>query len=120
MKEKTLAFLTLFTSLSTLICCALPALFVALGMGAAFAGLVTKLPQLIWISEHKPIVFGLGALFLSIGGVMQWKAKTMACPTDPKLAEACMRSRSWSIKVYVASVGIYLIGAVFAFGGEFI
>src|SRR5205823_5709793 len=98
-------------------CCALPALFVTLGMGAAFAGLITKVPQLIWVSEHKPFVFGLGALFLSIGGVMQWQARSMTCPTDPKLAEACKNSRRWSAKVYFVSIGIYLIGAFFAFGG---
>ena len=37
----------LFTSFGTLICFALPALFVALGMGAAVAGIVSAVPQLI-------------------------------------------------------------------------
>ncbi len=118
MKEKTLAFLTLFTSLSTLICCALPAFFVTLGMGAAFAGLVTKMPQLVWVSEHKIFVFSLGALFLTMGGIMQWSARTLACPTDPLLAKACKETRRWSLKLYFLSVGIYLIGAFFAFGTE--
>jgi hypothetical protein len=84
-------------------------------MGAAFAGLVTKIPQLIWISEHHLLVFGTGAVFLAFGGVMQWQAGKMACPTDPKLAEACSTTRSWSPQIYVVSVGLYLVGAFFAF-----
>src|SRR5665213_2891670 len=117
MKDKVLAFLTLFTSMSTLICCALPALFVTLGMGAAFAGLVTKVPQLIWISEHHLLVFGTGGIFLLVGGLLQWQARKLACPIDPKLAEACKTTRSWSPIVYFVSVAIYLVGAFFAFSG---
>ncbi len=116
MKDKVLAFLTLFTSASTLICCALPALFVTLGLGAAFAGLVTKVPQLIWISEHKIIVFGFGAVMLTIGGFMQWQVKNIDCPIDQNLADACKTTRSWSPTLYFLSVGLYLVGFFFAFG----
>jgi hypothetical protein len=117
MKNKMIAFLTLFTSMSTLICCALPAFFVTLGMGAAFAGLVTKVPQLIWISEHHLLVFGVGGILLIFGGLMQWQARKLACPVDPKLAAACKETRSWSPIIYFVSVGIYLVGAFFAFSG---
>lgn len=116
-KNKLLAFLTLFTSISTLICCALPALFVALGLGAAFAGIVTNVPQLIWISEHHLLVFGVGGILLVLGGLMQWEARKLVCPIDPKLAEACKTTRSWSPILYLVSVGIYLVGAFFAFSG---
>ena len=51
--------LSLFTSGSTLICCALPATLVAIGSAATLASLVSSFPQLIWISEHKALVFGL-------------------------------------------------------------
>ena len=86
--KRLVAFLTLFTSLGTLICCALPALFVVLGFGAAFAGIVGNVPQLVWISEHKSWVFGIGAVFLSVGGVLQWKTRRLACPTDARMGEA--------------------------------
>jgi len=39
--------LTLFGSLGTLLCCALPALLVSLGAGAVMASLVTNVPQLV-------------------------------------------------------------------------
>ena len=44
---------SLFASSSTLVCCALPALLVAVGAGAALSSLVSAVPQLVWLSEHK-------------------------------------------------------------------
>jgi hypothetical protein len=116
MRNRILSFITLFTSASTLLCCALPALYVTLGLGAAFAGLVTKVPQLIWVSEHKNMVFSFGAVMLIIGGVLLLQAKKMSCPTDPKLLEACKTTRDWSSLIYFISVGLYLLSAFFAFG----
>lgn len=115
MVRKLTSFLTLFTSLGTLVCCALPALFVTLGFGAAFAGLIGNVPQLIWISEQKMYLFGIGGVLLAIGGVMQWKSRKIACPIDPKLAAACGTTKDWSLPIYFASVGLYFIGAFFAF-----
>jgi hypothetical protein len=45
--------LTIIRSLSTLLCCALPALLLALGAGAVVASAVAAVPQLVWRSEHK-------------------------------------------------------------------
>ena len=108
-----LNFLTLFTSLSTLLCCALPALLVALGMGAAMAGFLSKYPQLIWLSENKLALFITGAAFLTVGGFIQFKQKQLACPIEKK--EACSETRSLSRWIYGASVLIYLIGLSFAY-----
>ncbi len=113
--KKVISFLTLFTSASTLICCALPALFVVLGFGAAFAGIIGHVPQLIWLSQHKIMVFSFGGIMLFAGGLLQWKAKQLSCPIDPKLGAACATTRDWSGVIYFASVGIYLTGAFFAF-----
>jgi hypothetical protein len=107
--------LSLFTSLSTLICCALPALLVAIGAGAALAGLVSNVPQLIWISEHKVPVFGIAAAMLLLAGVLQWRARNAPCPADLQLAETCRRTRRNSLRVYLLSLAIFAIGAWFAF-----
>ena len=109
------AFLSLFTSISTLLCCALPALFVFLGFGAAFAGLIGNMPQLIWLSEHKITFFVTGAVLLTIGGVLQWRVRQQACPIESQLSDACATARDWSQPIYLTSVGIYLAGAFFAF-----
>jgi hypothetical protein len=61
-------------------------------------------------------VFSFGAVMLAIGGLMQWQAKEIVCPTDPKLAEACKKTKGWSPILYFVSVGLYLVGAFFAFG----
>jgi cytochrome b561 len=107
--------LTLFASSSTLVCCALPALLVAVGAGAALAGLASNFPALIWLSEHKEISFGCSIFMLLVAGVAQWRARTAPCPVDPVLAAQCMRTRSISLQVYCLSFAIFIVGAFFAF-----
>ncbi len=110
-----LNYLTLFSSTSTLICCALPALLVSLGMGAVLAGIATKVPGLIWVSEHKPEVFTFAAVMLSMNGFWLWSQRNAPCPLDPQLRDACIKGRTFSKRVYFLSMAIFLIGFVFAF-----
>lgn len=105
----------LAASSGTLVCCALPALLVALGAGAALAGLVSVFPQIVWLSEHKAGVFGIAAAAMALGGVTQWRNRSAPCPTDPALRDACMRTRRWSARVYALSLFFLLLGAWFAF-----
>lgn len=113
--SRRLNLLSLFTSGSTLICCALPATLVAIGSVATLTSLISHFPQLIWISEHKPLVFGLAGAMLLLAGVMQWRARLLPCPVDPQLAALCQRTRRQGWWVYWFSVGIFLIGCFFAF-----
>jgi len=76
--------LSLLASGSTLVCCALPALLVALGAGATLVSLTSRLPQLIWLSEHKGAVFGVAAALLALAGAAQWRARSLPCPTEKK------------------------------------
>lgn len=119
-QTKLASVLSLFTSGGTLVCCALPALLVGIGAGAAMSSLVTNVPQLVWLSEHKVGVFGFAALMLIISGVMQWRAKSLPCPADPKLAASCLTTRKNSFRVYVVSVLIFLTGGFFAFVAPYI
>lgn len=107
--------ISLFTSAATLVCCALPALMVSLGMGAVLAGLVSDFPQLVWLSKHKIEVFGLAAVLLLVAGVMLWRARYLPCPTDPVQAKACTRLRTISWIIYWFSILIFLTGVFFAF-----
>ena len=107
--------LSLFTSGSTLICCALPATLVAIGSAATLASLVSNFPQLIWISEHKLLVFGLAGAMLAIAGYLQWQARNAPCPADATLAAVCTKTRKNALRIYWLSVAIYAIGAFFAF-----
>lgn len=109
------AWLSIFTSMSTLVCCALPAALVAIGAGATLVSLTSAFPHLIWLSEHKGLVFGLAGLMLVIAGGLQWRSRSLPCPIDAAQARACMRQRRISSTVYGASVLLYVIGAFFAF-----
>jgi hypothetical protein len=116
---KVLNFFSLFGSFGTLICCALPALFVSLGAGAALTSLLTHVPQLIWLSEHKKAIFIFAGVSLILGGLAQWRARNEPCPMDPVKADACRSSRLISLIVYSLSAVVFLIGAGFAFGPDF-
>ena len=111
--------LSLFTSGSTLICCALPATLVAIGSAATLTALVGNFPQLIWISEHKSLVFGVAGAMLAIAGYLQWQARNAPCPADAALAAVCTKTRKNALRVYWLSVGIFAIGAFFAFIAPF-
>jgi mercuric ion transport protein len=52
-----LNYFSLFTSFSTLICCALPSVLVLLGMGSAVASLLSAAPWLVSLSRHKIWIF---------------------------------------------------------------
>ena len=107
--------LSLFTSGSTLICCALPATLVAIRSAATLTSLISNFPQLIWISEHKGLVFGMAGAMLAIAGYLQWQARNAPCPVEPILAIACTKTRKNALRVYWLSVGIFAVGVFFAF-----
>ena len=109
------AWLALLASSSTLVCCALPALLVALGAGAALSTLVSAVPQLVWISEHKTPVFIAAAVLMGVGGWVQWRNRTAPCPIDPALRNACLRTRRFSARLYLFSLAMLLVGGWFAF-----
>jgi len=107
--------LTLLASGGTLVCCVLPAVMVALGAGAALAGLVTAVPQLVWLSEHKALVFGIATVMLALSGVMLWRALSLPCPADAGAAVACRRLRTASCLLWGVALAAVVTGAAFAF-----
>ena len=114
-KNLLLPSLSLFTSLGTLFCCALPALFVVLGAGAALAGLISNAPFLIVLSKYKLLLFLISGSLMIISGYLIWRSRNAPCPADPLKARACKRLRIASLAIYFFSVTIYAIGFFFAF-----
>ena len=106
---------SLFATSSTLVCCAIPALLVALGAGAALSSLISVFPQVVWLSEHKDVVFAMAGLMMAGSGVLQWRNRHAPCATDPALRDTCLRTRTVSFVVYLVSVAFYSIGVWFAF-----
>jgi Zn-dependent protease with chaperone function len=114
-RNAALSAAALVTSSATLVCCVLPAVLVAFGAGAALAGLVTAVPQLIWLSEHKLLVFGVAGVLIAVSGVALWYARSLPCPADPAAARSCQRLRRLSSVLYGLAVGSFALGAAFAF-----
>lgn len=113
--NKLITFLTLFSSTGTLICCALPALLVSLGMGAILAGIAGNVPGLIWISENKTGVFVFSGLMLAANGILLWRNRNAPCPLDSQLRDACITGRKFSKRVYFLSIAVFAVGFHFAF-----
>lgn len=107
--------LALFGSFGTLFCCAIPALLVSIGAGAAVVGLVSTFPQLIWLSEHKVGLFIFAGTMLMLSGVMRYLTRNAPCPADPDKAKFCQRLRRWSLGIFLFSLAMYSIGFYFAF-----
>jgi hypothetical protein len=109
------SLVSLFASTSTLICCAIPALLVSLGAGAALASLVSVFPQIVWISEHKEAIFLISSALMLAGGILQWRNRFAPCPVDPDLRNACLKTRKTSLRIYLVSLVLLAIGGWFAF-----
>jgi hypothetical protein len=110
-----LQVLTIFSSFSTLLCCALPALLVSVGAGAVLASLITTVPQLVWISDHKIPLFAFAGLMLVLSGISSYRNRNAPCPTDPVQAKSCLRLRRLSTRIFYLSSIVYVIGFFFAF-----
>jgi len=108
-----LSRLALLASVGTLLCCFLPAVFVVLGLGAAFASLISAVPALAVLSEHKAWVFGISASLIAAAFVLGRSAQTRAC--SGKLAAVCETTKRSGDKILSAAVVLFLVGACFAF-----
>lgn len=60
-----LNYFSLFSSFSTLICCALPSVLVLLGMGTAVASLLSAAPWLVNLSRHKIWTFSIAGTLIA-------------------------------------------------------
>lgn len=110
-----MAFGTLLASGATLLCCVLPAVLVSIGAGATLVTLISAMPQLVWLSERKGLVFGIAGALLLGSGILIGRARALPCPVEPLAALACKRLRRTSSAVYVVALTAFVIGAVFAY-----
>jgi hypothetical protein len=67
-----LNYFSLFSSFSTLICCALPSVLVLLGMGTAVASVLSAAPWLVNLSRHKIWTFSIAAVLIALSFVMTY------------------------------------------------
>lgn len=108
-QQRTVSWLTLLTSTGTLICCALPILFVTLGLGATVAALTSTAPFLVTLALYKSWVFALSGLMLLVSGWLLYRPGR-ACPSDPELGRLCARAQRWNRRIHGLSGAIWGIG----------
>ncbi|MCU1257644.1 MAG: hypothetical protein JWO80_529 [Bryobacterales bacterium] len=119
MRNGALSYLSLFTSLGMLLCCALPSLLVLCGLGATVASVLSEAPWLVSMSHHKHWVFVVaGALiacnFLYVYAIApRLQAKNGACDRDDPTA--CQTASRFSRVVLWCSAVLYLIGCFSAY-----
>ena len=77
MKDSLVSIFSLFTSSSTLFCCALPAIFVMLGAGASFASFISVFPFLITLSVYKIELTLFAFLMMGIAGYSNYRASLL-------------------------------------------
>jgi len=108
-----LSYLSLFTSVGTLLCCALPSLLVLLGLGASVASMLSLMPWLVTLSRHKLWVFCISGALLVVSFLHTYliapklQAQGEACAPDDLACSRAARVRR--VMLWVATI-IYLIG----------
>src|SRR5438445_9541312 len=113
-----LGYLSLFTSLGTLLCCALPALLVLLGLGATVASVVSAAPWLVALSRHKNWTFAIAGLLIAGNFVYVYvlaprlRAHSEQCAPGE---EACVVAGRISTAVLWASAAVYAVGFFVAY-----
>lgn len=117
LKDDFVSIASLFTSVSTLLCCALPSLLVALGMGAVVAGLVSDLPWLITLSKYKAWTFLFAGIMIGFNfWLFYGRRRNQACEIDEYGKETpCDTAARWSKVILWISFGLYMIGLFAAY-----
>jgi len=67
-----LNYFSLFSSFSTLICCALPSILVLLGLGTTVASLLSAAPWLVSLSRHKIWTFSIAGTLIAASFIMTY------------------------------------------------
>jgi mercuric ion transport protein len=114
-----MSYFSLFTSLGTLLCCALPSLLVLFGLGATVASVLSEAPWLVALSHHKNWVFFVAGALISGNFVYVYaiaprlQAKVGSC--DPLNPDACQTASRFSRVVLWCSAALYLTGCFTAY-----
>lgn len=109
------SYLSLFTSLGTLLCCALPSLLVLLGLGATVASFLSAAPWLVTLSRHKAWVFTVAGLLIGSNFLYVYvlaprlKAQAQTCSIEDGPTACDTATRLSRAALWVAAV-IYAVG----------
>jgi hypothetical protein len=114
-----LSYLSLFSSVGTLLCCALPSLLVLFGLGATVASALSEAPWLVGLSHDKNWVFAVAGLLIGGNFVYVYalgprlQSRSGAC--DPNDPSACEVAGRFARIILWCSATLYLIGCFSAY-----
>src|SRR5438067_8892353 len=117
-KPRVFAYFSLFTSFSTLLCCALPSLLVLFGLGATVASVLSAAPWLVALSRHKNWTFAIAGLLIAgnfayvYALAPRMRARAEQCAPGE---EACVAAGRISTAVLWASAAVYAVGFFVAY-----
>ncbi len=104
-----LGWVSLFSSTSTWICCALPILLVTVGAGATLAGITKQFPLLTVLGAHQNWMFTISGVLLTAAAGLTWRSG-QHCPADPVLAQQCQRTQRLNKRILWVSLIVWSIG----------
>jgi hypothetical protein len=112
-----LSYFSLFTSVSTLLCCALPSLLVLFGLGASVASMLSFFPWLVTLSHYKLVTFFVSGVLITLSFVNMYyilpRLRAKQCsPNNPTACEDA--SRASKALLWISAV-IFAIGFFVAF-----
>jgi hypothetical protein len=113
------SYLSLFGSVGTLLCCALPSLLALLGLGATVAAVLSAVPWLVALSRNKTWVFAVSGILIAANFLYVYRlapalrARTASC--EPGERDACAGASVASRAVLWLSAATYLTGFFVAF-----
>ena len=76
--------------------------------------MVSNLPFLVTLSQHKALVFGVSGLMLALAAYMMYRPGR-SCPIDPELGALCNKAQVWNRRIVWFSVVLWGIGFFAAF-----
>ncbi len=106
----------LFTSVTTLLCCALPALLVLLGFGVtSVLTFLTAIPGWETLGQYTMWLFAVGGLVLPLGFYFAYRRAPggEVCEIPAGGGEsACSTATSWNRRILWFSVALYLVALI--------
>jgi len=116
-RSAALSYFSLFTSVGTLLCCALPSLLVLLGLGASVASMLSSVPWLVKLSQHKQWTFSVSGILIALSFANMYyiapRFRSDECNADDP--SACADASRLSKTILWGSAVIYAIGFFVAY-----
>lgn len=112
-----LSYFSLFTSVGTLLCCALPSLLVLAGLGAWVASTLSAVPWLVTLSRHKQWTFSISGILIALSFLNMYCFAPLLRPNacDLEASSACEGASKFSKSLLWISAAVYAVGIFTAY-----